>query len=127
MGCAKRKGVFERAQNAQIQSHPTHAQSLIRIFALHPYILLCSIQLADSEGPDKNARMRRLIWAFAVSICSKICFRMKAHKVTTVIHVCRICPLLGRGRSGGGSGVLNFAVFKSANQLYSLFMSLVRV
>ena len=24
------------------------------------------IQIADSEGPDQTARMRRLIWAFAV-------------------------------------------------------------
>ena len=27
------------------------------------------IVLADSEGPDQTARMRRLIWAFAVRIC----------------------------------------------------------
>ena len=32
------------------------------------------ILLADSEGPDQTARMRRLIWAFAVSICPKTCF-----------------------------------------------------
>ena len=30
MGRVKRKGVFERAQNAQIQIHPAHAQNLIR-------------------------------------------------------------------------------------------------
>ena len=34
------------------------------------------ILLADSEGPDQTARMRRLIWAFAVRICSKTHFRM---------------------------------------------------
>ena len=38
MGRAKRKGVFEDPQNAQIQIHPTHAQNLIRAFTLHWYI-----------------------------------------------------------------------------------------
>ena len=32
--------------------------------------------LADSEGPDQTARMRRLIWAFAVRTCPKTCFRL---------------------------------------------------
>ena len=69
MGQAKWKGVFEHAQNAQIQIHPTHAQSLIWVFALHWYILECPmILLADSEGPDQPARMHRLIWALAVRI-----------------------------------------------------------
>ena len=55
MGRPKWKYVFEHAQNAQIQIHPTHAQSLIRAFALHWYILLCPvILLADSEGPDQS-------------------------------------------------------------------------
>ena len=31
---------------------------------------------ADSESPDQTARMRRLIWAFAVRTCPKTCFRM---------------------------------------------------
>ena len=36
---------------------------------------LCSIQwLADSEGPDQNARMRRLIWAFALRLSPKTRF-----------------------------------------------------
>ena len=34
------------------------------------------ILFADSEGPDQTARMRRLIWAFAVRIQSKTHFRM---------------------------------------------------
>ena len=38
MGRAKRKGVFEHAQNAQIQIHPKYSQSLIRVFAIHWYI-----------------------------------------------------------------------------------------
>ena len=37
---APSEGVFEHAQNAQIQIHPTHAQSLIRAFPLHWYILM---------------------------------------------------------------------------------------
>ena len=31
---------------------------------------------ADSEGPDQDVRMRRLIWAFATRICPKARFRM---------------------------------------------------
>ena len=34
------------------------------------------ILLADIEGPDQTARLRRLIWAFAVSICPKTTFHM---------------------------------------------------
>ena len=29
------------------------------------------ILFADSEGPDQTARMRRLIWAFAIRICRR--------------------------------------------------------
>ena len=35
------------------------------------------ILFADSEGPNQTARMRRLIWAFAVCICHKTRFRME--------------------------------------------------
>ena len=69
MGHAKRKGVFEHAQNTRIQIHPAHMQSVTRAFSLHWYILQCSIiLLADSKGPDQTARPRSLIWAFAVRI-----------------------------------------------------------
>ena len=34
------------------------------------------ILLADSESPDQTARMRRLIWTFAVRICPKTRFGM---------------------------------------------------
>ena len=34
------------------------------------------ILLADSEGLDQTARMRSLIWAFAVRICSNSRFRI---------------------------------------------------
>ena len=37
---SQRKFVFKHAQNAQIQIHPAHAQSVIRTFALHRYLLL---------------------------------------------------------------------------------------
>ena len=40
------------------------------------YILYLIILLADNEGPDQTARMRRLIWALAVRICPKTLFRM---------------------------------------------------
>ena len=43
---------------------------MIRAFALHRYILYYPVVLlADSEGSDQPARMRRLIWALAVRIC----------------------------------------------------------
>ena len=32
---SKQNGIFEHAQNAQIQIHPTHVLSLIETFALH--------------------------------------------------------------------------------------------
>ena len=41
MGHAKRKGFFEHVQYARIQINPAHAQSLIRVFALHRYIQQC--------------------------------------------------------------------------------------
>ena len=34
------------------------------------------ILFVDSKGPDQTVRMRRLIWAFAVSICPKKPFRI---------------------------------------------------
>ena len=50
--------------------HPAHAQNAIRAFSLHTCILLHPMNLlADSEGLDQLARMRRLIWALAVCIC----------------------------------------------------------
>ena len=54
-----------------------HAQSLIRAFALHWYILqYLMIMLADSKGPDQIAHPRSLIWAFAIRICPKTRFRL---------------------------------------------------
>ena len=32
--------------------------------------------LADSEAPNQTARMRSLIWAFAIRICPKTRFRI---------------------------------------------------
>ena len=34
------------------------------------------ILIVGSEGPDQIARMRSLIWAFAVRLCQKTRFRM---------------------------------------------------
>ena len=54
-----------------LPDHTAHAQMITRVFALHSYILQYSIiLLADREGPDQPARMRRLIWAFAVRLCT---------------------------------------------------------
>ena len=43
-----------------------------------PFIhsVVSMVLLADSEGPDQTARMRRLISAFDVRICPKARFRM---------------------------------------------------
>ena len=43
---------------------------------LSPFIhyVVYSDFVTDREGPDQTARMRRLIWAFAVRICSKTGF-----------------------------------------------------
>ena len=83
MGRAKRKCVFEHAQNAQI--HPTQSQSLVRAFDLHWCILYCPmILLTDNEGPDQTARMRRLIGTFAVRKCgpyeSNACYHLMWNK-----------------------------------------------
>ena len=68
--------------------HAAHAQSLIRAFsqslnrafALHPYILQYPmILLADREGFDQTAWMRRLIWTFAVCICPDMFSHGVAH------------------------------------------------
>ena len=57
--------------------HPAHMQSIIRTFSLHSYILwYLMLLLEDSESPDQTARMRSLIWAFAVHIWSKTRFRI---------------------------------------------------
>ena len=61
MGRVKRNEVLEHAQNAPIQIHLSHAQNIIRAFAPHLSIILCQmILLADTEGPDQPARMRRM-------------------------------------------------------------------
>ena len=58
-------------------NHHAHAQSLIRAFALHRYILqYLMIMWADSESPDQTAHLRSLIWAFAIRICPKTRFRL---------------------------------------------------
>ena len=63
-------------QNAQIQIRTAHyAQSHSSTFALHCYILYCTlIQIEDSKGPDQTAPMCRLSWASAVCIYVKTRF-----------------------------------------------------
>ena len=74
IGRAKRKCVFEHAQN-------THSDSSYACAKCHPGIcsplmhsIVSYVLLADSAVPDHIARMLRLIWAFAVRICPKTCF-----------------------------------------------------
>ena len=70
---------FKHGQNAQIQIQilHTHAQSLIRAFAL---LLIPSLvsndSLAESRGSDHTTWMCRLIWTFSVHIRSMTRFRM---------------------------------------------------
>ena len=74
MGRVKRKGVFEHAQKCADLDHPAHVLSSgFCSPSIHCYTM---ILLANSEGPDQTARMRRLIWAFAVRVCPKTRFRM---------------------------------------------------
>ena len=84
MGRVKRKSAYEHAQNTQ-SDHTSHAQSIIRVFALNYYVLQYPmILLADSEGPDQTARMRRLIWAFATLIMPEKTFLHGAVPMNTV-------------------------------------------
>ena len=48
--------------------------------------------LADSDGPDQTARMRGLIWAFAVRIilCPKTHFRMAHYGVLFIQTSCSL-------------------------------------
>ena len=75
------KRVNEHAQNTQIQIHPTHVQSLIRTFALliDEFYSDQIILLADSEGPDQTARMRRFTFALVVLIYPDTSSQGRAH------------------------------------------------
>ena len=75
MGRVKRKRAFKYAQNAKNQIILRMRKVSSRPFTLHSYILWYPmILLADSDGPDQTAWMRRLIWAFAVRMCPKDTF-----------------------------------------------------
>ena len=63
-----------RACSKCAESHPAHAQSLIRAFP--PRLKYPMILFADSEGPNQIVRMRRLMWAFADRMCPRVRFRM---------------------------------------------------
>ena len=54
---------------ARTVGYLVNAHGNIRAFVLHSYILhYLIVMLADNEGPDQTAWMRRLIWAFSVLI-----------------------------------------------------------
>ena len=79
MGCLKRNSAIENVPQSADSDHPAHAQSIIHASALDSYILQYPmILLADSEGPDQTARMRSLIWAFAVRISPMTSFSQGA-------------------------------------------------
>ena len=84
LGRVKRKRAFRHSLKCSETDHPAHAQSITPVFSLHSYILYYPmILLADNEGPDQTARMRRLIWAFVVGICPKTRFSHGA----AIIHI----------------------------------------
>ena len=61
------KNVLLKCETCADSGNSAHAQIIIPSFTLQSYVLEYSmILLADSEDPDQTARMRRLIWAFAV-------------------------------------------------------------
>ena len=67
------KGVFEHAHTC------TNSDSSHACAKYHPDICILQYPMsivADSECPDQTARMRRLIWDFAIRICPKTRFRM---------------------------------------------------
>ena len=74
---AKRKCTCQHAQNAQIHIILRMRKiSFGHLLSIHTFLYYPMILFAGSEGPDQTARMRRLIWAFAVRICSKTRFCM---------------------------------------------------
>ena len=74
-------GIRTRAKCAD-SDHPAIAQSPVRAFALHSYILKYPIiLLANNRHPDLTARMRWLIWTFAVRICQRKRFCMARPKL----------------------------------------------
>ena len=57
------KGVFVPNANSKSPDQLAEINSLIKIFTMLRYVLQYPIILqAHSEGPDQNARMRRLTW-----------------------------------------------------------------
>ena len=72
MGSVKPKSALLYAQNVRFHII-LHIRKLIRAFAPHWNILQYPvILLVNSECPDRTARMRRLIWAFAGRICQNL-------------------------------------------------------
>ena len=59
--------------NSEIPDEPAHPCSLICTFSVRRHILQYQlILLANNEGPDQPAQMRRLIWACVVHILHKV-------------------------------------------------------
>ena len=80
MGIVKRKDAFKHAKNSQILIIlRMRTRNFVLVFTLYTYMYILFypiIQLADSEGPDQTARMRRLIWIITVRQFRKGRFRM---------------------------------------------------
>ena len=84
-GPRRAKKFLQTCTNCADLDLPAHAQSFNRNFALRLYILYeAMILLADNEGPDQTARMRSLIWAFAVRTCPEGTFLLGAAQVLCI-------------------------------------------
>ena len=62
--------------NIWVMSSEKVSSSMTKIALRWNILLYLMVLLADSEGPDQPARMRRLIRAIIVRICPKTRFRM---------------------------------------------------
>ena len=82
----RKKNALEYAQDSQIQIFLLMRKvSSVHLFSIQTFYRSNDCLLADSEGPDQTARMRSLIWAFVVRICSKTPFLIERHNSA---HLC---------------------------------------
>ena len=81
------------------------------------------ILLADSEGPDQTARMRRLIRAFAARICPKNSFRMARPKGSEAALPKKLVSILKSFREAFGAryGALNIDFFHYENMPIQIY------
>ena len=94
--CAKKKCVVEAYRNGKDCDQTVKPHSLIMTFVIQQYIVQYPVILeVISEETDQTLYMRRLVWAFAVSIGLEGTFLHGAVQVTAIVSNCMIvnpCP-----------------------------------